>query len=97
MLDGFRDNSKGKRWTGKLSGLWVLYKSLLRRHGQFLLQETFSFLALPASGVVRLTHLTPHNMMANVCLSIPMRHLHVTGRDVGHRPQEGSWDAGPVG
>lgn len=98
MLDVFRDNSKGKHWIGKVSGLWILYKRLLRRHSQFhCRKQRFPFFALPANSIVQLTHVTPHNMIANVCVFIPTRHLHVTGWDVWQRPQEGSWDAGPVG
>lgn len=61
-----------------------LYKRLLRLHGQFPLQETerFSFLLFPANSIFQLTHLTSHNMIANMYIFIPMRNLHVTFRNV---------------
>lgn len=61
-----------------------VYKRLLRPHGQFPLQEAerFSFLLFPAPSVFQLTHLTSHNMTANMYVFIPTRNQHVTSRDV---------------
>lgn len=83
MLDVFRDNSKGKHWMGKLSGLWILYKRLLRRHGLFPQQETKILLfSTPCQQHCPAHTFNSHNMIANVCVFIPTRHLHVMGRDV---------------
>lgn len=44
--------------------------------------KIFLFLLFPANSIFQLTHLTSHNMIANMYLFIPMRNLHVTFRNV---------------
>lgn len=45
-------------------------------------KQRFPFLLFPANSIFQLTHLTSHNMIANVYIVIPTRNLHVTFQDV---------------
>lgn len=88
--DVLRDNSKGKHWVGKLSGFRYLYKRPWSPCGQFPRKETqTSLCVIPADSVPRLTGLTSHNVIADMCALIPTRNPHVTFRAVGS-PSDGS-------